>query len=51
MHEGPRAFPERAVHAGEINALALIDEILHFILSLYKETAHPALFSDLHSFP
>ena len=43
-------FPERVVHAGEINALALIDEILHFILSLYKETVHPALFPDVLRF-
>jgi glycosidase len=28
-------FPERAVKAGQINAMGLIDEILHFIITLY----------------
>lgn len=40
-------FPELAVHAGDINALALIDEILHFIVSLYKESINPRLFSEV----
>lgn len=28
--------PERAVKAGQINAMGLIDEILHYLLSLYR---------------
>src|SRR5512137_689973 len=28
--------PERAVSAGQINAMGLIDEILHFVFSLFR---------------
>ena len=28
-------FPERAVKAGQINAMGLIDEILHYVITLY----------------
>ncbi len=31
------AFPERAVRAGELNAMGLIDEILHEVARLYRE--------------
>ena len=31
------AFPERAVRAGEINAIGLIDEILHMVVALYRK--------------
>jgi glycosidase len=30
-------YPEQAVKAGQINALGLIDEVMHFILQLYKQ--------------
>ena len=30
-------YPERAVKAGQINAMGLIDEILHYIVQLYRE--------------
>jgi len=30
-------FPEKAVKAGQINAMGLIDEILHFVVGLYRE--------------
>ncbi|HZD57558.1 MAG TPA: alpha-amylase, partial [Anaerolineales bacterium] len=30
-------YPERAVRAGQINAMGLIDEILHYILELYRQ--------------
>ncbi len=30
-------FPETAVRAGEINAMGLIDEILHYVIGLYRE--------------
>ncbi len=30
-------YPERAVRAGQINAMGLIDEILHFIVQRYRE--------------
>jgi glycosidase len=30
-------FPERTVRAGQINAMGLIDEILHYVCGLYRE--------------
>jgi glycosidase len=30
-------FPERTVRAGHINAMGLIDEILHYLIGLYRE--------------
>jgi glycosidase len=35
------SFPEEAVKAGDINAMGLIDEILHFIISLYRRQIDP----------
>jgi len=35
------SFPEQAVRAGEINALGLIDEILHLVVSLYRQERNP----------
>ena len=29
-------FPEQAVSPGQINAMGLIDEILHFVVGLYR---------------
>jgi glycosidase len=34
-------FPEQAVKAGQINAMGLIDEILHFVAGLYCEQKNP----------
>jgi hypothetical protein len=34
-------FPERAVKAGQINAMGLIDEILHVVVGLYREQMNP----------
>ena len=31
------AFPEKAVRAGQINAMGLIDEILHLVIESYRE--------------
>src|SRR5512138_2252891 len=31
------SYPERAVRAGQINAMGLIDEILHHVVSLYRK--------------
>jgi glycosidase len=31
------SFPEQTVKAGQINAMGLIDEILHYIVSLYRD--------------
>ncbi|MDM7924716.1 MAG: alpha-amylase family glycosyl hydrolase [bacterium] len=37
--------PERAVRAGQINAMGLIDEILHFMVRLYRERVDAAALS------
>ncbi len=34
-------FPEQTIRAGNINAMGLIDEILHFVCGLYREQAQP----------
>ncbi|MGD2157735.1 MAG: hypothetical protein PVG32_12755, partial [Anaerolineales bacterium] len=34
-------YPERAVMAGRINALGLIDEILHYVVRLYHQQVNP----------
>ncbi len=35
------SFPEHAVRAGQINAMGLIDEILHYVIGLYREQKNP----------
>ncbi len=34
-------FPEQTVKAGQINAMGLIDEILHYVAGLYREQVNP----------
>jgi glycosidase len=34
-------FPERAVNAGQINAMGLIDEILHLVIDQYRQQQQP----------
>lgn len=36
-------FPEQAIRAGQINALGLIDEILHYVVNLYRRQVNPEL--------
>ncbi len=36
-------FPGQAVHAGQINAMGLIDEILHYVLGLYRDQKSSAV--------
>src|SRR3990172_4981898 len=36
-------FPERAIRAGQINALGLIDEMLHHIVADYRREKNPAV--------
>ena len=38
--------PEQAVKASEINAMGLIDEMLHVILARYRERVRPAIFAE-----
>ena len=35
---------ERTIHTGQLNAMGLIDEIYHYVLRLYEETANPKVF-------
>ncbi|GAB4538098.1 MAG: alpha-amylase family glycosyl hydrolase [Anaerolineae bacterium] len=37
------SFPEQAVKAGQLNAMGLIDEILHFVVALYREQQSPGV--------
>jgi len=39
-------FPEMAVRAGQINALGLIDEILHFVIALYRQQVKPTVMAE-----
>jgi glycosidase len=39
-------FPERTVRAGQINAMGLIDEILHYIVGLYREQKNPKVMQE-----
>jgi hypothetical protein len=34
-------FPERALKAGQLNAMGLIDEILHYVIGQYREQKNP----------
>lgn len=38
-------FPEQAVRAGEINAMGLIDEILHAVVAVYRRERNPQAMS------
>jgi len=39
-------FPERTVRAGQINAMGLIDEILHIVVQLYRQQVNPKVMQD-----
>ncbi|GHU12416.1 hypothetical protein FACS1894161_0610 [Spirochaetia bacterium] len=38
--------PERIVKSGQLNAMGLIDEILHFVVAMYREQIVPGLFEQ-----
>ena len=40
----PVKNPERFIQAGQLNAMGLIDEILHYIVALYREQVQPDVF-------
>ncbi len=42
--------PERAVKASHLNAMALIDEVLHHVVRLYRKQVVPTLFSEAIAF-
>ncbi len=39
-------FPETVVRAGQINAMGLIDEILHLVIGLYRQQVSPKVMQD-----
>ncbi len=39
-------FPELAIQPGQMNAMGLIDEILHFIIGLYRDEKNPKTMSQ-----
>jgi len=39
-------FPEQTVKAGQINAMGLIDEILHHVVFLYRKQINPEAFEQ-----
>ncbi|OGO12049.1 MAG: alpha-amylase [Chloroflexi bacterium RBG_19FT_COMBO_49_13] len=39
-------FPERMVRAGQINAMGLIDEILHIVVQLYRQQINPIVMQE-----
>ena len=43
----PLVHPERYVKAGKLNAMGLIDEILHYVAALYRERVSPSAFTAL----
>ncbi len=40
-------FPEKTIRAGSLNAMGLIDEILHYVVSLYVVQVQPQVFKML----
>jgi glycosidase len=44
------SYPERAVKAGQLIAMGLIDEILHYIVGLYVEETDPLIIKKALSF-
>jgi glycosidase len=44
------AHPERAVRASDINAMGLIDEVLHFMIQLYRRDVNPNIMKEAYEF-
>jgi hypothetical protein len=42
----PARFPDRTIHAAELNAMGLIDEILHHAVEIYRRTVNPEAMAD-----
>ena len=38
--------PEQTVRAGQINAMGMIDEILHYVVGLYRQQKNPHVFQE-----
>ncbi|MCD4673748.1 MAG: alpha-amylase, partial [Anaerolineaceae bacterium] len=39
-------YPEQAIKAGQVNAMGLIDEILHFVMSIYRRQINPQAMAE-----
>ena len=39
-------YPDRTIHAAELNAMGLIDEILHHAVEIYRRTVNPTVMAD-----
>ncbi|NJD58516.1 MAG: hypothetical protein FIA98_03845, partial [Anaerolineae bacterium] len=39
-------FPEKVVRAGQINAMGLIDEILHMVVQLFRQQVNPQVMQE-----
>jgi glycosidase len=39
-------FPERALKASQVNAMGLIDELMHVVIQLYREKQNPLVFEQ-----
>ena len=39
-------YPDRVVHAAELNAMGLIDEVLHHAVEIYRRTVNPRVMTD-----
>ncbi|TFG63501.1 MAG: alpha-amylase [Spirochaetales bacterium] len=44
------SFPEQTVRAGQFNAMGLIDEILHYVVELYRESFGKGIFREAIEF-
>ena len=44
------AHPERSVRASDINAMGLIDEVLHFIIEVYRRQVNPNIMKDAYGY-
>jgi glycosidase len=42
--------PEQAIRASQLNAMGLIDEVLHYIIYLYRQEINPHIISEVMSF-
>jgi glycosidase len=40
------SFPEQAIKAGQINAMGLVDEILHYVIGLYRQQVNPQVMQE-----
>ena len=47
---GAAAKPELSVRASDINAMGLIDEVLHFMIEVYRRQVNPNIMKDAYGF-